>query len=301
MPAKEFALFVMISLDDDQDLEWQIRQAQKDFAPMSKWVDAHGLESRDDTWWKGPALVVVGNNDLKRGVTTLFHDSNTAGHPGITKTIQLIAQHYWWPGLKDYVTNYIKGCATCQMTKVNTNPNKPPLNPITAEPDALPFQTITMDFIVKLLESDGYDSILTITDHDCSKAAIFIPCKETIDAEGVAQLYATHVFPHYGIPRKIISDRDTRFTANVSKDICRILGIKQNISTAYHPQTDGQSERTNQSLEQYLRLFCAQDQHQWNRWLPIAQYMHNSWPSSTTKKTPFELILGYTPQAHQPS
>jgi len=157
-----------------------------------------------------------------------------------------------------------------------------------------------MDFIVKLPESNGHDTILTITDHDCTKVAIFLPCRETIDSEGVAQLYTTHVFPHYGIPQKIISDQDTRFTSNFSKELSWILGIKQNISIAYHLQTDGQSERTNQSLEQYLRLFCAQDQKQWSQWLPLAQYTRNLWPSSTTKESPFELLMGYMPQAHQP-
>src|SRR6267142_958018 len=185
------------------------------------------------------------------------------------------------------------------MNKVNTNPTKPPVYLITAVPNALPFQTIALDFITKLPESLGNDTILTITDHDCSKASIFIPCKEAIDSEGVAKLYVQYVFPHYSIPQKIILDRDTRFTSNFTKELCRILGIKQNISTAYHPQTDGQSERTNQSLEQYLRIVCGQDQHTWAEWLPLAQYVRNSWPSSTTKKTPYELILGYTPNIHQ--
>jgi len=187
------------------------------------------------------------------------------------------------------------------MNKVNTNPSKPPIYPITPTPDALLFQTIALDFITKLPESLGNDTILMITDHDCSKASIFILCKEAIDSEGVAKLYLQHVVPHYGLPKKIISDRDTWFTSNFTKELCRILGIKQNISTAYHPQTDGQSERTNQLLEQYLHIVCGKDQHAWAEWLPLAQYIHNSWQSSTTKKTPYELILGYTPSVHQPS
>src|SRR5579863_8277355 len=105
---------------------------------------------------------------------------------------------------------------------------------------------------------------------------------------------------HNRIPKKIILDRDPRFIAHFSKELCRILGIKQNLSTAFHPQTDGQSKRTNQSLEQYLRIVCSQDQKEWSKWLPLAQYTHNSWPSSITKKTPLELILGYTPPVHQP-
>jgi len=148
------------------------------------------------------------------------------------------------------------------MTKTNTNPNQPPLNLITEEPNALPFQTIAMDFIIKLLESNGYNTILTITDHNCTKAAIFLPYRETINSEGVAQLYATHIFPHYGIPQKIILDQDTQFMSNFSKELSEILGIKQNISMAYYPQMDRQSKCTNQSLEQYLQLFYTQDQKQ---------------------------------------
>ena len=151
-----------------------------------------------------------------------------------------------------------------------------------------------MDFIVKLPSSDTYDTILTVTDTFC-KASIFIPCNETIDAQGTALLYAKHILPHYGLPTRIISDRDPRFTASFTKELDRILSITRNISTAYHPQTDGQSERTNQRLEQYLRIFIDYHQKDWVSWLPLAQYALNAWPNATTKKAPFETILGYIP------
>jgi hypothetical protein len=111
---------------------------------------------------------------------------------------------------------------------------------------------VAMDFITKLPISEGYNMILTITDHDCSKAAIFIPCKETITAEGVADLYLKYVYPQFGIPKKVILDRDTRFILKFTKGLCQALEIYQNISTAYHPCTDGQSKRTNQWLKGYL-------------------------------------------------
>ena len=196
------------------------------------------------------------------------------------------------------MADFVKGCATCQSTKPRTTQPKPPLHPITTEPDALPFETIALDFITKLPKSEGNDTILTITDQACSKATFFIPCKETIDVEGVASLYMQKVFPHYGLPRKVISDRDTHFTARFTKELCRILQIQQNISSAYHPQTDGQSERTNQWVEQFLQIYTNGTQTDWSNWLPIAQYTHNAWPSNTTKKTPFELIMGFTPRAH---
>jgi RNase H-like domain found in reverse transcriptase/Integrase zinc binding domain len=280
-----------------------LQTVQKNRPLLESWRAQFNIEHRPgDLWWKGGALVVVGNDNLKWGVLTLFHNSATAGHPGISNTIAAITpySYYWWPGMRDFITEYMKGCATCQMNKVNTHPTKPPLYPITPVAEAQPFQAVALDFIVKLPESNGYDTILTITDHDCSKAALFIPCNETIDSEGVAKLYASHVVPHYGLPQKIISDRDPRFTSNFTTELCRILGVKQNISMAYHPQTDRQSERTNQSLEQYLHMVCTNNQHSWAEWLPLAQYTRNSWPSSTMKKTPYELILGYTPHVHQP-
>ena len=158
----------------------------------------------------------MGDNDLKRGVITLFHNSPTTGHPGITKTTEAINTNYWWPGMRNDVTEYIKGCATCQMTKTNTNPNRPTIFPITPEPNAQPFETVAMDLITDLLESNGYNTILTVTDHDCSKAVFFIPCTKTVDAEGIAQLYTTHIISYYGVSKKVISDQDPQFTAQFS-------------------------------------------------------------------------------------
>jgi len=243
----------------------------------------------------------MADNALRRGVISLFHDHVMASHPGITKTLQLLSQYYWWPNMKTFVTEYIKGCATCQMTKVNTHPAHPPLFPITPAENARPFETVAMDFITKLPKSGGYDTILTVMDTDCSKASIFIPCNEAIDSEGVALLYLNHITLHYGIPHKIISDRNVHFTSKFAVELCKLLHIKQNMSTAYHPQTDGSSERTNQTLEQYLWVFCGTQQNNWHAWLPLAQYTKNSWPSATTKKTPFDLLIRYTPQIHQPT
>jgi len=148
--------------------------------------------------------------------------------------------------------------------------------------------------------SNGYDSILTITDHDCTKGVILIPCRETMNAEELAREYKDKVFPFVGIPTKIISDRDTRFTSHFAKEVCAQLEIKQNISTAYHPQTDGQSEKTNQHVETALRIFCNYQQSNWVDFIPMVQYMLNAQPSEMTKKAPFELWMGYIPRAHQP-
>ena len=123
------------------------------------------------------------------------------------------------------------------------------------------------------------------------------PCHEAINAEGVAQLYFNHVFPRFGVPSKIITDRDPRFTSQFMRELCTQLRIEQNVSTAYHPRTDGQSERTNQWLEQYLRFWVNHHQDNWHQLLPMAEYAHNSWRNETTKTTPYQTLMGYNPTA----
>jgi hypothetical protein len=168
-----------------------------------------------------------------------------------------------------FIQDYVKGCTTCQTTMATMTKPKPPLFSISTNPDTLPFENVAIDLIVKLPQSQGYDSILTITDQGCSKVAIMIPCHKATDAEGMAQLYRQHVFPHYRIPRSIISNQDPCFALTFTKELCQCIGVRQNISTAYHPQTNGQSERTNQWLEQYLRIFVNHQQDDWVKWLPI--------------------------------
>ena len=155
-----------------------------------------------------------------------------------------------------------------------------------------------MDLITDLPPSNTFDSILTIIDQGCSKAAKFIPCNKTIDGQGVAKLYLQHLFPWFGIPKRIISDRDPRFTSNFSKAICKATNIQQNISSAFHPRTDGQTERINLWIENYLKEFVNGWQDNWSTLLPIVEFAHNSWKHEHTKYTPHQLILGINPSAN---
>ena len=272
-------------------------QPAQDENILRPWVDPHNLKKVEDVWYKDGRLVVTGGLIAKQSILRRHHDAPAYGHPGINKTTQLVERGYWWPRMKNDIMDYVKGCADCQRNKVNLRPTRAPLRPIYPKPEATPFDTVAIDFITKLPESQGYDSILTITDHDCTKAAVFIPCNEEINAEGTAALYIKHVFMHYGLPSKIISDRDPRFASKFTRELCKIVGIEQNISTAYHPRTDGQSERTNQWLETFLRFVTDYKQHDWATYLPIAQFAHNNWPSDTTRKSPFFLLMGYNPRA----
>jgi hypothetical protein len=156
---------------------------------------------------------------------------------------------------------------------------------------------VALDFIVKLPVSQGFDSILTITDQGCTKAAIFIPCNEEITVEETTALYIKHIFAHFGLPTKVISNRDPRFMSKFMQAACKVMGIKHAPSTAYHPRTNGQSERTNQWLETAIQFITDEKQKNWAPYLPIAQFAHNNWPSDTTRKSPFFLLMGFNPRA----
>jgi hypothetical protein len=156
---------------------------------------------------------------------------------------------------------------------------------------------VALDFIVKLPISQGFDLILTITNQGCTKASIFIPCNEDITAEETAALYIKNVFAHFGLPTKVISNRDPHFMSKFMQAACKATGINHTLSTAYHPRTDRQSERNNQWLEMAIRFITNQKQTNWAPYLPITQFVHNNWPSDTTRKSPFFLLMGFNPRA----
>jgi hypothetical protein len=269
----------------------------QDKVTLNPWIDSHQLKKHQGTWYKDGHTVITSNIQDKCEVIRTYHDSPVYGHPGISKTIQLTKRNHWWPGMKQDIVEYIKGCADCQHHKVNNRPTKVPLQPIYPKPEAMPFETVALDFIVKLPVSQGFNSILTITNQGCTKAAIFIPCNKDITAEETATLYIKHVFAHFGLPTKVISDRDPRFMSKFMQSACKVTGVKHTPSTAYHPRTDGQSEHSNQWLETAIRFITDEKQKNWAPYLTITQFAHNNWPSDTTRKSPFFLLMGFNPCA----
>jgi len=232
----------------------------------------------------------------RRQILRSLHDSPAAGHPGIANTWELVREHYEGPRLRQFVEEYVKGCTRCQESKTNMHQSKVPLQRFDTPVEEGPFQYISMDLITDLPKSQGFDSILTIVDQGCSKAAKFIPCNKMIDGPGVANEYLKHLVPWFGLPKRIISDRDPRFTSGFAREMCKALGIQQNLSTAFHPHTDGQTERMNAWLEQYLCPWTASQPASWSRILPIAEFAHNSWRHDVARKSPHELLFGMKPQ-----
>ena len=221
------------------------------------------------------------------------HTHPSAGHPERDKTIRKARQIQSWPGITTWITDYVKGCATCQQNKILTHKPKTPLYHITTKEGTLPFQRIAMDLITGLPTHKGKDAILTIVDHGCSRAAIFLPCSTTITGPGIAQLYMDHVYRWFGLSIKVISDRDPRFTSHFGKALSQKLGIQQNLSTVFHPQTDGLSERKNQWVEQYLCLVTSASPDDWTHWMALAIAVHNNRRNSTIGLLPNQILLGY--------
>jgi len=211
-------------------------------------------------------------------------------------TWELVREHYEGPRLCQFIEEYVKGCAHCQELKTNVHRSKAPLQRFDTPVEEGPFQYVSMDLITDLPKSQGFDSILTIVDQGYSKAAKFIPCNKMIDGPGIANKYLKHLVPWFGLPKRIISDHDPHFTSTFTHEMCKALGVQQNLSTTFHPRTDGQTERMNAWLEQYLRPWTASQPVSWSKILPITEFAHNSWRHDVSHRSPHELLFGMKPQ-----
>jgi hypothetical protein len=193
----------------------------------------------------------------------------------------------------------VVGCAVCQQNKVDTHPVTPPLNPIKST-TTLPFKQLSVDLVTDLPLSDGYDSLMVVVNHGLTKGVILAPCSKTIDANSIAQLFFEFVFKQFGLHDILISDRGPQFASAFTRELVQILQYDIHLSTSYHPQTDGQTERTNREVETYLQIFCANNPHKWSKFLTSAEFLHNSVSHSSTKVSPVSLILGYEPRTYPP-
>ncbi len=180
-------------------------QQTQERAQLEAMKEEYGLEFNAGIWEKQGKIVILSKQEQQK-VLKEAHDHALAGHPGVASTYFSIQRNFWWPGLQNFVCQYIKECATCQQNKADHQRKKPPLLPITLVKNIAPFTTIGMDWITKLPPLGNYDAILTITDHDCSKAVIFILCTEQMGTEDLAKLYFHYIFPFFGLPSKIILD-----------------------------------------------------------------------------------------------
>ena len=221
------------------------------------------------------------------------HDTYVTGHPGRFKTLELVSRNYWWPQMSRYIGNYTRHCDPCLRTKTRHRQPVGELHPTDTPTE--PWQKISVDLIVELPPAHGYDAIMVTVDR-LGKRAHFLPTHSSVKAEGIARLFFKDVWKLHGVPTDVVSDRGPQFVADFTRELYRLLGIKVSASTAYHPQTDGQTERVNQELEEYLRLFVNKRQDNWDEWVPLAEFAYNNHVHSSTQQTPFMVDTGRHPR-----
>lgn len=242
------------------------------------------------------ALYVPEESALRAELISKHHDDELAGHFGVQKTLELLKRKYHWGGLPADVKMYVNTCEVCQRTKI---PRHKPYGQMAALPQPKgPWKELSMDFITGLPPSkrgDGvYDAILVVVDR-YTKMVRYLPSTVECTAADLAELLFQKVFLRYGSPDGIVSDRGSLFTSSYWSDVCFHLKIKRRLSTAFHPQTDGQTERQNQTLEHYLRVYCNEAQDDWASLLPVAEYAYHNSYHSALGCSPFYAMYGYNP------
>jgi hypothetical protein len=225
-------------------------------------------------------------------VISTFHASAIGGYSGTHATYQRIKKLFAWAGLKAQVAEFVWQCDVCQHAKHSNTPPAGLLQPL--PPPTGPWRDITMDFVEGLPLSDGYNVILVIVDR-FTKFAHFVPLRHPFTAPSVARAFLDSVVKLHGMPRSIVSDRDRIFTSHFWKQLFQHLGTKLKFTTAYHPQTDGQSERVNQCLEMFLRCAVHDSPKQWRCLLPLAEFWYNSCYHTSIGCSPFHALYGHEP------
>ena len=238
-------------------------------------------------------ICVPADPQLRHLVLREAHDAPVGAHFGIDKTMWRLEQTFTWPGMAGDVREYVRTCDQCQRNKPQGGKTRGLLQPLPIPTDR--WEEVSMDFITGLPRTKaGHDAILVVVDR-LTKWGYFIPTATTIDAKETARLFHDVVFARHGMPRRLVSDRDTRFTSHFWKAFFDAMGTSLAMSTSYHPQTDGQTERVNRVLEEALRGYVGALQTDWDFQLPSLQFAYNTAKHSSTGETPFFLNYGRHP------
>ena len=277
-------------------LQW-IKESQKDDPELQKKVEAvrsgklHDFNvDKEGVLRFHSRLCVPTTSNIKRELLDEAHNSAFSTHPGSTKMYHDLREHYWWDNMKREIADYVSRCLVCQQVKAERQLPKGMVQSLPVP--EWKWDNITMDFVMGLPRTTkGNNAIWVIVDR-LTKTAHFIPIWEDQPLDQLARIYIREVVRHHGVPTSIISDRDPRFTSNFWKSLQKALDTQLNFSTAFHPQTDGQSERTIQTLEDMLRTCAIDFQGSWDKHIPLVEFSYNNSYHSTIGMAPYEALYG---------
>jgi hypothetical protein len=286
-----------VTIEVESTLEKEICNGQIGDAKIQEIKDlitkGRGPEFTEDeqgTIWFKDQICFPEIDSLRETILKEAHDSDYSIHPGSTTMYQDLKQKYWWYGLKRDVAAHVAKCDVCQRVKAEHQRPARLLHPLKIP--EWKWEEIGIDFIVGLLCTPaGYDSIWVIVDR-LTKVAHFIPVRTNYTGAKLAELYITRIVCLHGVPKKILSDRGSQFTSQFWKKLHESLDTQLNFSSVYHPQTDGQTERTNQVLEDMLRACALKHGGSWDKSLPYAEFSYNNSYQASLKMSPFEALYG---------
>jgi hypothetical protein len=276
---------IKVAQENDLEVQGLMRKANRSSASGFYFTD-DGLLRMGDT-----RIVIPNDAKLRRDILDEAHKTRYTIHPGSTKMYQDLKKKFWWQGMKRDVAEYVAQCHVCQQVKAEHQRPAGPLQPLSIL--EWKWDQIAIDFVVGLPKAPGrQDSIWVVIDR-LTKSAHFIPFHITDPVPKLAEIYIRDIVRLHGVPVSIVSDRDSRFTSRFWKCLQDALGTKLNISTAYHPQTDGQSERTIQILEDMLRLCVLDFKGKWIKYLPLIEFAYNNSFQATIGMAPYEALYGW--------
>jgi len=236
-------------------------------------------------------LVLPNDAALRTRILFELHDSIAAGHPGTPKTLAAVKKRFFWPKMDHDIAEYVKSCDICQRAKPSQQTKMGLLQPLPIPERA--WQQVTMDLITALPTTARGHSAIVVFVCKLTKMVHYMACKTTITSKELATAFMHEVVRLHGLPESIVSDRDPRFTASFWRSLWQLFGTKLAMSTAYHPQTDGQTERANRTLEQSMRAYVSYHQTDWDTLLDALEMAHNSAKHASTGFAPFFLNYGH--------
>jgi len=252
-----------------------------------------GLWIRTDANSGCKQVVIPADEELRGDVLKAYHDGPLAGHPGVSRMVEQLCRRVWWPRLVKDVERYVSTCSECVRNKPRSGKQQGLLQPLPVP--VAPWDSVSMDFVVALPRTEGgYDAMLVMVDR-LTKMVHVAPTTSSCTAEQTARLFFDNVVRLHGVPKNVVSDRGPQFSSKFWAALGELVGMRVHLTTAYHPQADGQTERINRTLGEMLRNFAGRCQHEWDTFLTAAEFAMNNAVNRSTGMSPFYLNYGFHP------